>query len=306
MGTLSKMEQLARLAEAGRSPEGPLPGFVIIGAMKCGTTTLDRYLRRHSGIFLSTPKEPCYFADERWYRYGEAFYRSLFAEAGPGQLCGEASTPYTRREHGMEVPRRMHELIPDAKLIYILRHPVDRTYSHHRHYMKKKDRPITFEETLEQSDEYIDAGMYLKHAERFLEYYPRDSLLVLLFEDLKREPAEVLERVQRFLGLEEEDLLESGPIHANKAGPDRALRHQTVHKIEKMPVLGGLVRVTPRPIKSVAYGLVKKSPYARRVSERSKVPPMLPETRAKLLEVYAEPNRRLAEFLGRDLHEWQE
>ena len=126
MGTPPTMDELATLAETGRSPAGPLPGFVILGAMKCGTTTLYDYLRRHDGVFLSTPKEPCFFADDRWYGHGEAFYRSLFAGARPDQLCGEASTPYTRREHGLAVPGRMPAMIPDAKLIYVVRHPVDR------------------------------------------------------------------------------------------------------------------------------------------------------------------------------------
>src|SRR5690242_14831106 len=81
------------------TPVGRLPDFVVIGGMKCGSTTLFEYLCRHPDVFMCTPKEPGYFSREKVMARGEAWYRSLFADAKPTQLCGEASTCYTRWPH---------------------------------------------------------------------------------------------------------------------------------------------------------------------------------------------------------------
>ena len=121
----------------GESP-GRLPDFVIVGAAKSGTTTLREHLLRHPDVFMCQPNEPCFFdANANWSR-GLDWYKGLFAPADDDQLLGESSTNYTRYPQVLDVPHRIHDAIPGAQLIYIMRDPVLRTYSHFVHRWSKE------------------------------------------------------------------------------------------------------------------------------------------------------------------------
>ena len=119
---------------------GRLPDFMLIGAMKSGTTTLHAYLSRHPGLFLCTPKEPGFFSRDERYARGLDWYRELFTDAQPEQLCGEASTCYSRWPHFENAAPRIAADVPGAKLLYITRDPVERAYSHYRHLMEEEGR----------------------------------------------------------------------------------------------------------------------------------------------------------------------
>ena len=103
-----------------------LPSFVIIGAMKCATTTLAEQLGAQPGVFISDPKEPNFFSDDAVFRRGMNWYASLFDSAESGAMLGEASTHYTKLPTHPKACERMLAALPDAKLIYVMRHPVDR------------------------------------------------------------------------------------------------------------------------------------------------------------------------------------
>src|SRR5690349_17383952 len=109
------------------------PDFVIIGAMKCATTTLHEQLARQPGIFMSRPKEPNFFSDDEVYARGLDWYRSLFDGAGDSALCGESSTHYTKLPSYPETVGRMARALPRPRLIYVMGHPVDRLISHFVH-----------------------------------------------------------------------------------------------------------------------------------------------------------------------------
>jgi hypothetical protein len=246
----------------------PLPGFLILGAQKAGTTALYAYLRRHPEITGPSWKEVSFF-DRHWTR-GEAWYRGNFPNVwrSRGDLIGEASPSYLF--HPL-APRRVAELVPAAKLIVLVRNPVERAYSHYQHEVALGREPLSFEEALAAEDErtageearlaaepgyfshawwnytYRARGRYAEQLERWLEVFPREQLLVLPSEELLREPEATHAFVLEFLG----------------AGS---------HRLDSYP----------------------------RVFERS-YEPMSPDTRARLVAEFEEPNRRLYGLLGRDL-----
>src|SRR6185295_6140807 len=112
----------------------PRPDFVVIGAMKCGTSTLHVQLAAQPGFFMSEPKEPNFFSDDAEFARGEGWYRGLFAGAGEGDLRGESSTHYTKLPtHPRTVERLASELGRDLRFVYVVRHPVDRLVSHYVH-----------------------------------------------------------------------------------------------------------------------------------------------------------------------------
>ena len=282
-----------------------LPDFLIIGAAKAGTTSLQAYLDRHPGLFFCTPKEPEYFSDDTVFEQGEEWYRGLFRDARDDQLCGEASTTYTRWPHTADASARIARMLPNAKLIYIMRHPVERTYSHYAHHMRRRIT-MTFEEALESNDIYVDCSLYMKQIQRYLEHFDRERFLFLFSNDLRNGPADVLARVEQFLGVSHTDLAGDGAVVANPGGSDYYIRSRTTERLKRLPLLGCLAGVLPPRIRGSLFRLVKASPLGSRLDEDYQLPPLRTETRESLLRLFEEPNRELAAFLDRDLSAWCE
>lgn len=302
---------MERLVSDAATPAGVRrPDFMIIGAMKSGTTTLYHYLGKHSRIFMCYPKEPMFFS--RQYSKGLDWYFSLFSGAGEDQICGEASTCYSRWPYFGNVAARIREAVPDSKFIYVMRHPVERAYSHYRHEMEERQSPgggvISFEQALEEFPEIFQTGLYRLQIEKFLEYFPRDRLLSVFFEDLSRNPGPLLEEVQRFLGLEPESRVLESEIVANPFGSRTAKRGARAIKnsIHRTPVVSAILnRIPPRARSSIRAGL--KLPFSilnlatrRRLrSLEQKLAPLEGAVRRQLLERYAGANRELEELMAR-------
>ena len=179
---------------------GRMPDFLIIGAMKAGTTTLHDYLCRHHCIFMAKPKEPQFFSRDHVYTRGIEWYRALFSSASPGQICGEASTCYSRWPRYPNASTRIARHAPDTKLIYMMRHPVERVYSHYGHSMQERQQKgegpiVTFEDFLEEDNEVICASLYIRQIERYLESFPRDRLLLVAFDDLLANPQDLVNKI---------------------------------------------------------------------------------------------------------------
>lgn len=287
------------------------PDFMIIGAMKSGTTTLYRYLGRHSRIFMCYPKEPMFFS--RQYSKGLDWYFSLFSGADENQVCGEASTCYSRWPYFGNVAARIREAVPDSKFIYVMRHPVERAYSHYRHEMEERQSPgggnvISFEQALDEFPEIFQTGLYRLQIGKFLELFPRDRLLPMFFEDLTKNPGPVLEEVQRFLGLEPESRVLESEIVANPFGSRTVTRETRAIKnsIHRTPVVSAILnRIPPRARASIRAGL--KLPFSllnlatrhRVRSLEQQLAPLEGVVRRQLLERYAGANRELEEIMAR-------
>jgi len=246
----------------------PLPDFLILGAQKAGTTALYSYLRRHPSITGPSWKEVSYF--DRHYARGEAWYRGNFPNKARtrGKLVGEASPSYLFHPLG---PQRVRELVPEARLIALVRDPVDRAHSHYHDEVALGREPLLFESALAAEDErlrgeverlvadpryfsrewwshaYQARGRYAEQLERWLAVFPQEQLLIVASDDLAAEPAETHARVLDFLGA----------------------AHQRLD----------------------AYPRVYEREYQ----------PMKPETRERLAAEFDQPNRRLYELLGREL-----
>jgi hypothetical protein len=177
-----------------------LPTFVVIGAMKTGTSSLASYLREHPEVFMTTPKEPGYFS-LRWDK-GPDWYEGLFAGAGDAVARGEASTNYTKAPSLPHVPERMVGVLPDVKLIYMVRNPVNRIRSHYIHNVANKGERRRIEVAVRDNPDYLDFSRYAYQIGLFLEHYPRSSLLVLSSERLRRERQAVLKDVYQFIGVD--------------------------------------------------------------------------------------------------------
>jgi hypothetical protein len=179
-----------------------LPTFVIIGAMKGGTSSLYHYLSAHPEICMSSIKETNYFIEEKNHRRGQAWYESLFR--GAAKQYGEASPNYAKWPWFRGVPERMHALVPEARLIYVVRDPIERMISHYAHSVAagNESRPIDEALCPPAARRYLAPSQYYTQLQVFQERYPRRQMLVLSSESLRQARRTALRQVFEFLGVD--------------------------------------------------------------------------------------------------------
>lgn len=178
---------------------GRLPDFVIIGAMKSATSTLHTQLEAQPGFFMSTPKEPNFFSDADQWARGLDWYEGLFAGARADDIRGESSTHYTKLPDLPDALPRLRAHVPDARLIYVMRHPIDRLVSHYRHGWSERAMGASIDEAVDAHPALIDYGRYAMQVTPWLDAFGKARVLPVFFEHMLRHPQAELERVCRFL-----------------------------------------------------------------------------------------------------------
>jgi len=176
------------------------PDFIIMGAMKSATSTLHAQLALQEGIFMTTPKEPNYFSDDEQYAKGEGWYKSLFSEAKSGDLCGESSTHYTKLPHYPLAVKRMAKSLAAAKLIYVMRHPIDRLVSHYIHQWSQQVMKCDINKAVDQYDELIAYSCYARQLQPYINQYGHENILCIFMESIKSNPQKQLEEIAEFIG----------------------------------------------------------------------------------------------------------
>jgi hypothetical protein len=234
--------------------------FLIIGAQKSGTTSLFEYVRRHPEIHMPQQKEMAFFSTERNYRRGpERYVKAILVGARPDAVCGEASVAYmdgtpfgglseaeyadfssaSLHDDALEevVPNRIKRLLPDVRLICVLRDPVERSYSHYRMAVLDRAESRTFDQAvahlLEPSalksarvtptidNSYIVNGEYFRVLKGFLRVFAREQLKVIFSDELAQRPGEVLSDVFRFVGVADDFVPDNLSTRYRKAATER-------------------------------------------------------------------------------------
>ncbi|MGH3086090.1 MAG: sulfotransferase family protein [Rubrobacteraceae bacterium] len=304
-----------------------MPNFLIIGAAKCGTTALYHYLDQHPEIYMSPEKEPRFFAlegeipdfrgpaDDRGInrcRFTNiTAYRELFRGVSGEKAAGEASTLYL---YSPKAPERISHHVPDAKLIAVLRNPVDRAYSAFLFMLRDSREPLSdFGRALAEEERriaenwgpeyhYRRRGFYHSQLKRYYERFGGDQIKVYLYDELNSDPAGVVRDIFRFLGVD--DAFE----------PDMSSRHN-VSGVPQSRVLQSLYLSLRKssPAKSALKALIPEKPrrkmYRRVLSgvqkrNLGKAPPLSPETREELIEAYREDIIKTQDLIGKDLSGW--
>ena len=177
-----------------------LPDFIIIGAMKSATSTLHNQLGAQSSIFMSSPKEPNFFSDDDIYNQGLSWYSGLFSDANGSDICGESSTHYTKLPDYPDTIQRLKAAIPRPKLIYVMRHPVDRLISHYMHQWSEGVISCDINQAIDRYPELINYSCYGMQITPYLEEFGHKAVLPLFFDDLKKNKDKALNRVGEFIG----------------------------------------------------------------------------------------------------------
>ena len=224
-----------------------LPDFLLIGATKCGTTSLHRWLSDHPSVWMPAEKELRYFTAQHHLHRGPDWYAAQFAEAPADAVVGEASNAYTRHPVYDGVPERIAAMMPKARLIYVTRDPMARIESHYRHRLVTGIEWRSPSRAIRADPRYVAASLYGHQIARYLDHFPASQILVLRSEDLFARPQAELGRLSAFLGIE------------RAAGPEYRPRNVTaVRRIAPWPLrrLGGFPRTKFRA-KAWAAGLAR-------------------------------------------------
>lgn len=178
-----------------------LPDFILIGAMKCGTSTLQTQLAAQPGVFMSTPKEPNYFSNDEIFAKGAAWYEGLFDDAPSGALKGEASTHYTKLPTYPQTLARMTATLPALRLIYMIRDPMTRAVSHYVHEWTERRAGADADAAFRKDGTFMEYGCYGMQIAPFVEAYGPQNILLTSLEALVADPETEFDRIAGFLGL---------------------------------------------------------------------------------------------------------
>lgn len=234
-----------------------LPDFLIIGAMKCGTSTLQAQLAAQPGIFMTDPKEPNFFSDDAIFAQGMEWYHDLFAVALPGDLKGEASTHYTKLPDYPETVARLAAQVPGPRLVYMIRDPIERAVSHYLHEWGRGSVGADINAAFAAHPEFVYYGRYPMQLTPWLEQFGSKSLLLTSLERLKSDPAAELNRIGAHIG--------AGPLDWND---ELKAQNVSADRIRRLPLHGLLVR---NPIaNALRRALVPKSIRTRIRTARSR------------------------------------
>jgi hypothetical protein len=186
-----------------RRPGAALPNLIVIGGLKCGTTSLHHYLGLHPEIGMSRPKELNFFVAELNWDLGENWYANHFSAADP--MRGETSPHYTNEPRFSGVAERMAAVLgDDAKVVYMVRDPIDRMLSHYLHNVGGgyETRPMD-EAFADTESAYVQRSLYARQAEPYLEHLGAERIAFVTREDLRDRRAETMRRMFAFAGVDE-------------------------------------------------------------------------------------------------------
>jgi Sulfotransferase family len=220
------------------------PNLFIVGAMKSGTTSLHSYLGAHPEIFMSAEKEPEYFAKESVWSRGEDWYLSLFSEAKDHTIVGESSTTYARLPHFQGVAERIAKFNPDARFVYIMRDPVERSISQYWFRVRFCGERRDMLAAVREDARYIDVGNYALQLQPYFELFGSQRVATLTFEELASQPINAVQRLFAWLGVdpsvvpancsERENVTPGEIVLTKNSGIEGLARSRAVRKLKSL------------------------------------------------------------------------
>ncbi len=179
------------------------PDYIGIGAMKAASGWIFRCIELHPEVSDNTPKEFYFFNKPYNYEKGIEYYYSIFSQHPPNKIKGEFTPSYMLLP---QVASLIHKHLPNVKLIACLRNPADRAYSDYRYNIQEGGRfriYESFEDTIKKDQDFVERGYYYKQLKSYFDLFPRENILVVFYEDLKKNPVEFIHGIYKFLGLKD-------------------------------------------------------------------------------------------------------
>jgi hypothetical protein len=275
---------------------GALPNLLVIGGLKCGTTSLHHYLNLHPEIAMSRPKELNFFVEQLNWPLGRDWYAAHFDADAP--VRGETSPHYTNRPRFTGVAQRIGAMVGEARLVYMVRDPIDRMLSHYLHNVGGGYETRGLTEALSDADSaYVARSRYAFQLEPYLDAFEAESIEIVTREELKEDRPAAMRRVFSFLGVEEtftsEQFAREWETGTSKGGE----RFRLMDRAVRMPGLRALDRNFDRLPEWLRW-LVERIVHDPSAGEVPK-PDVPPELRERLAGVFRDDVSRVEELAGR-------
>ncbi|WP_299228424.1 sulfotransferase [uncultured Psychroserpens sp.] len=262
--------------------------FLLIGSAKSATTSLSNGISQHPDICFCNQKEPQFFSKENWKEHLHE-YHSLFKKTA--KLYGEASTNYSKFPHyNQNIHKDIFNYNPNMKIIYIMRHPLDRMISHYIHSFNRGHEPLKdINEAISSNIHYINTGKYAMQIEPYIKHFGRKNVLLLFFEDFIINPQSVLNTVFNFLNIEP-IVIDNKFLNTNKSF-DKSIIH---HKYDNPKTLTKKVKKVLLIIKNTVFSsdMINKKPQLDE------------QTKSYVLENIKSDVKKIETLTNRDLSHW--
>ncbi|WP_026072373.1 sulfotransferase family protein [Nodosilinea nodulosa] len=295
-----------------------LPNFLIVGAAKAGTTSLYKYLSQHPQVYMSPRKEPRYFAPEYYTTFYHQAIGNLYREKGMSRqeyetlfdgvtneiAIGEASTEYLFFEKSAE---RIKQAIPDAKILMILRNPIDRAFSAYCFHLRDGRETLSFEEALAQEPTrekqhwqvgwfYKKGGFYYEQVNRYYKLFEHHRIKIILWRNLNQNPRKVCAEVFEFLGVDPSFAPNFSRENASKKPRSKVLNRYVFKNRQFKEKIQAML---PEPVYSAIANPLKRVFYTKKDS-------IIPEVKEQLKRCYRDDIRKLEDLIKQDLSHWTE
>lgn len=274
----------------------PLPDFLVVGPQKCATTWLSDCLYDHPDIRMPESDFVHYF--DMFYHKNIRWYQDYFSEYDGESAVGELTRTYIRDE---KVPERIAKTLPEVKLIFTLRNPIDRAFSHWWHEKSKNKHSFDFEEVLENFDLYqnwIVPGLYHRHLMRFSEYFPEEQIKICFFDDLVEDDKQYVQDVYSFLDINDEYIPSLIDQKSNE-GRFRGIGQNSIYSY----VVSTYKNIAPKPAIETVRPLhrrIRKSLASQTEYEKG----MDDDVRRRLEDHFVDEIDSLQSYVDRDLDHW--
>ncbi len=285
-----------------RRGHAAMPNLIIIGGLKCGTTSIHHYLGLHPEIQMSKPKELNFFVEELNWDLGLDWYRGRFDDRFP--VRGESSPHYTNMPRYTGVAERIREHCPDAKLIYMVRDPISRILSHWRHATGAGYETRAMEDVLLRDDQtYVTRSMYWMQLQPYMDLFPKEQISVIAQEELQGDREGTMRRAFSFAGVDPDFTSEQFDREWEKSTAKESDKYQFMEKLIKLPGFRSFDRNFDRLPERMRW-MVEKVVHDPDAPEAPK-PELTPEVEAHLVSLFGEDSRRVQEYAGREFPRWK-
>jgi hypothetical protein len=284
------------------------PNFFIVGTPKAGTTSLYHYLEQHPQIFMSPVKETNYFsydeikAQNLFYNEehicNEDQYKALFREATIEKAIGEASVSYLFYP---TVPQKIYRYNPEAKIIIVLRNPVDRGFSHYLMDKRLGFVNIGYEDIIRNQhlkdyklyfQQYVLLGLYYEQVKRYIDIFGTSNVKILLYEDIVKQMENVVKEIYAFLNVD---------VDFN---PDIATKHNVYSKPKNALIQNLYKHKRVRSFAKFFFGTTLRTNIRNHFFTRENKPVINENLKSALLKIYSDDILRTGELIGKSLESW--
>lgn len=277
---------------------GTAPNYIVIGAAKCGTSSICALLGNHPDVFMSDPREPHYFSKDEGFDESWSWYVDLFQAAEGATAIGEGSTSYTKPAAVHRSSARIAAALPNCRLIYVLRDPIARLESDWK--MRHQQGQWSYQcinEAVVQQPKLVWHGLYWTHLNVYRKYFADDRIHISFFEDFVKSPDTEMQRIFRYLGVDPFVQLPESHKTRNRA-EDRRSDRALLKALRRWPGFRRLRAVVPDSIVQPATAVLTRHPP----------PPQIewdPRVRESVASQLRSDAVRLLRFTGKPVDFWK-